>query len=119
MASSPITSWQTDQETMETVNKLYFLVLQKSQCTVTAAMKLKDTCSLEEKLTNLNNIFKSRDITLPTKVRIVKAMVFPVVTYGRESWTIKKAEQRRIDAFELEKILESPLHCKGIKRSQS
>ena len=60
---------------------------------VTAVMKLKDTCSLEEKLlTNLDSIFKSRDITLPTKVRLVKAMVFPVVMYGCESWTIKKAE---------------------------
>ena len=69
---------------------------------VTAAMKLKDACSLEEKLmTNLDSILKSRDITLPTKVRLVKAMVFPVVMYGCESWTIKKAERRRIDAFEL------------------
>ena len=65
---------------------------------VTAAMKLKDACSLEEKL---DSILKSIDITLPTKVRLVKAMVFPVVTYGIESWTIKKAEHRRIDAFEL------------------
>ena len=64
-------------------------------------MKLKDTCSLEEKLTNLDNIFKSRDVTLPTKVRIVKAMVFPVVIYGCESWPIKKAEHRRTDASEL------------------
>ena len=66
---------------------------------VTAARKLKDTCSLEEKLINLNSILKSRDITLPTKVRLVKAMVFPVVMYGCESWTVKKAERRRIDAF--------------------
>ena len=65
-------------------------------------MKLKDTYSLEEKLTtNLDGIFKSRDITLPTKVHLVKAMVFPVVMYGCESWTVKKAERRRIDAFEL------------------
>ena len=69
---------------------------------VTAAMKLKDACSLEEKLmTNLDSILKSRDITLPTKVHLVKAMVFPVVMYGCESWTMKKAEHRRIDAFEL------------------
>ena len=69
---------------------------------VIAAMKLKDAYSLEEKLwTNLDSIFKSRDITLPTKVRLVKAMVFPVVMYGCESWTVKKAEHRRIDAFEL------------------
>ena len=68
---------------------------------VTAAMKLKDACSLEEVMTNLDSIFKSRDITLPTEVCLVKAMVFPVVMYGCESWTIKKAELRRIDAFEL------------------
>ena len=68
---------------------------------VTAAMKLKDTYSLEEVMTNLDSIFKSRDITLLTKVRLVKAMVFPVVMYGCESWAVKKAERRRIDAFEL------------------
>ena len=68
---------------------------------VTAAMKLKDTCSLEEKLeANLDSIFKSRDITLLTKVHIVKAMVFPVVVYGCESWTIKKPDLQRIDAIE-------------------
>ena len=69
-------------------------------------------------MTNLDNIFKSRDITLPTKVHLVKAMVFPVVMYGCESWTVKKAECRRIDAFELwllEKTLESPLDCKEIQ----
>ena len=65
-----------------------------------AAMKLKDAYSLKV-MTNLDNILKSRDITLPTKVRLVKAMVFPVVMYGCESWTVKKAERRRIDAFEL------------------
>ena len=69
---------------------------------VTAAMKLKDACSLGEKaMTNLDSILKSRDITLPTKVCLVKAMVFPVVMYGCESWTVKKAEHRKIDAFEL------------------
>ena len=69
---------------------------------VTAAMKLKDAYSLEEKLwTNLDSIFKSRDITLPTKVCLVKAMVFPVVVYGCERWTVKKAEHQRVDAFEL------------------
>ena len=68
---------------------------------VTAAMKLKDAYSLEEKLTNLDSILKSRDITLPTKVCLVKAMVFPVVMYGCERWTVKKAEIRKIDAFEL------------------
>ena len=68
-------------------------------------------------MTNLDSIFKSRDITLSTKVRLVKAMVFPVVMYGCESWTIKKAEHRRIDAFELvlEKTVESPLDCREIK----
>ena len=77
-------------------------------------MKLEDTCSLEEKL---DSILKSRDITLPTKVHVVKATVFPVVMYGCESWTIKKAECQRIDAFELWcwKRLESPLDCKEIK----
>ena len=73
----------------------------KSLQMVTAAMKLKDTYSLEVVMTNLDSIFKSRDITLPTKVRLVKAMVFPVVMYGCESWTVKKVEHRRIDAFEL------------------
>ena len=69
-------------------------------------------------MTNLESILKSRDITLPTKIRLVKAMVFPVVMYGCESWTVKKAERQRIDAFELwcwEKTLESPLDCKEIQ----
>ena len=68
-------------------------------------------------MTNLDNILKSRDITLPTKVRLVKAMVFPVVMYGCETWTVKKAEHQRIEAFKLvlEKTLESPLVCKKIK----
>ena len=73
----------------------------KSLQMVTAARKLKDACSLDEKETNLDSILKSRDITLPTKVRLVKAMVFPVVMYRYDSWTIKKAERWRIDAFEL------------------
>ena len=69
---------------------------------VTAAMELKDACSLEKKaMTNLDSILKNRDITLPTKVHVVKTMVFPVVMYGCESWTVKKAERQRIDAFEL------------------
>ena len=68
---------------------------------VSAAMKLKDAYSLEEVMINLDSILKSRDITLPTKVRLVKAVVFPVVMYGCESWTVKKAEHRRIEAFEL------------------
>ena len=81
---------------------LYFGGLQKSLQMVTAAMKLKDAYSLEGKWwPNLDSILKSRDITLPTKVRLVKAMVFPVVMYGCENWTVKKAERQRIDAFEL------------------
>ena len=96
MASSPITSWQIDGDT---VSDFIFWGAPKSLQMVTAAMKLKDACSLEEK--SLDSIFKSRDITLPTTVRLVKAMVFPVVMYGCESWTVKKAEHRRIDAFEL------------------
>ena len=82
--------------------RLYFLGAPKSLQMVIAAMKLKDAYSLEEKvMMNLGSILKSRDITLPTKVRLVKAMVFPVVIYGCNSWTVKKAEGRRIDAFEL------------------
>ena len=75
----------------------------KSLQMVTAAMKLKDAYSLEGKfMTNLDSIFKSRDVTLPTKVRLVKAMVFPVAMYECESWTVRKAECRRVDAFELQ-----------------
>ena len=97
-------------------DRLLFSWAPKSLQMVTAAMKLKDACSLEEK-TNLHSVLKSRDITLPTKVRIVKAMCFPVVMYRCESWTVKKAEHRRIDAFELWcwRRLESPLGCKEIK----
>ena len=92
MASGPITSWEIDGETVETV-RAFFGGAPKSLQMVTAAMKLKDTCSLEEKImTKLDSMLKSRDITLPTKVHLVKAMVFPVVTYGCESWTVKKAE---------------------------
>ena len=79
---------------------------------VTTAMKLKNPCSLEKLMTNLDSILKSRDITVPAKVCLVKAMVFQIVMYGCESWTIKKAERRRIDAFKLwcwRKTLESPL----------
>ena len=85
---------------MEAVTNFIFLG-SKITTNGTAAIKLKDTCSVEGTMANLDNILKSRDITLLTKVRIVKAMVFPVVTYGYESWTIKKAEHRRMDAFEL------------------
>ena len=101
MASGPITLWQIDGETMETVTD-FILGAPKSLQMVTADMKLKDACSLGKKaMTNLDSILKSRDIILPAKVHLVKAMVFPVVMYGCESWTIKKAEHRRIDAFEL------------------
>ena len=78
-----------------------FLGAPKSLQMVTAAMKFKDAYSLEENMTNLDSILKSRDITLPTKVHLVKAVVFPVVMYGCQSWTMKKAEHQRIDAFEL------------------
>ena len=101
MASGPITSWEIDGETVETVSDFIF---RGSKITA------DDDCSHEIKrrlllgrkvMTNLDNILKIRDITLPTKDRLVKAMVFPVVTYGCESWTVKKAERQRIDVFEL------------------
>ena len=101
MASGPITSWQIDGETVETVADFIFLgskITADGDC----SHEIKRHLLLGRKImTNLDSIFKSRDITLPTKVHLVKAMVFPVVMYGCESWTIKKAEQRRIDAFEL------------------
>ena len=100
MISGPITSWEIDGETVETVSD-FILGAPKSLQMVTAAMKLKDAYSLEGVMTNPDSILKSRDITLATKVHLVKAMVFPVVTYGCESWTVKKAECQRIDAFEL------------------
>ena len=100
MASGPITLWQIDGETMETVTDFIFGA-PKSLQMVTAAMKLRHLLLGRKAMTNLDSILKSRDITLLTKVRLVKATVFPVVTYGRESWTIKKAEHRRIYAFEL------------------
>ena len=101
MASGPITSWQIDGQTVETVADFIFL---GSQITADGDCRheIKKQLLLGRKvMTNLDSILKSRDITLPTKVRLVKAMVFPVVTYGFESWTIKKAERQRIDAFEL------------------
>ena len=99
MASSPITSWQIDGETMETVADF---ILGGSKITADCSHEIKKRFLLERKvMTNLDNILKSRDITLPTKVHLVKVMVFPVVMNGCESWTIKKAEYRRIDAFEL------------------
>ena len=98
--ASPITSWETGKKWKHW--QILFSWAPKSLWTVTAAMKLKDDCSLEENLsTNLDSILKSRDITLPTKVHLVKPMVFPVFMYGCESWTVKKAEHQRIDGFEL------------------
>ena len=101
MASGPITSWQIDGETMEKVTDFIFLD-SKSLQMMTVAMKFKRCLILERKvMTNLDNILKSRDNTLTTKVHLVKAMVFPVVMYGCESCTIKKAERQRIHSFEL------------------
>ena len=101
MASGPITSWQIDGKTMETVRDFIFLgskITADGDC----SHEIKRCLLLGRKaMTNLDSILKSRDITLPTKVHLVKAMVFPVVMCGCESWTIKKAELRRIDAFEL------------------
>ena len=101
MASSPITSWQIDGERMETVTDFIFLgskITADSNC----SHEIKRRLLLGRKaMTNLDSVLKSRDITLPTKVHIVKAMVFPVFIYGCESWTIKKAEHQRIDALEL------------------
>ena len=101
MATGPITSWQVDGETVETVSDFIFggsKITADSDC----SHEIKRHLLLGRKvMTDLDSISKSRDITLSTKVRLVKAMVFPVVMYGYESWTIKKAEHRRIDAFEL------------------
>ena len=101
MASGPITSWQIDEEKLEIVSDFIFL---GSKITVDGdcSHKIKRHLLLGRKaMTNLDSVLKSRDITLLTKVHIVKAMVFPVVMYGCESWAIKKAEHQRIDAFEL------------------
>ena len=101
MASDPIISWQIDRETMETV-KYFILGGSKITADGDCSHEIKRCLLLGRKaVTNLNSILKSRDVTLLTKVRLVKAMVFPVVMYGCESRTIKKAEHRRIDAFEL------------------
>ena len=101
MASSPITSWHIDGETMETVTDFIFLG-SKITSDGDYSHEIKRCLLLGRKaMTNLDSILKSRDITLPTKVHIVKAMVFPVVMYGCESWTIKEAEHQRMDAFKL------------------
>ena len=101
MASGPIPSWEIDGETVETVSGFIFLgskITADGDC----SHEIKRRLLFGRKvMTNLDSIFKSRDITLPTKVRLVKAMVFPVVMYECESWTVKKAECQRIDAFEL------------------
>ena len=101
MASGPITSWQIDEETVETVAGFIFLgskITADGDC----SHEIKRRLLLGRKvMTNLDSILKNRDLTLPTKVRLVKAMVFPAFMYGCESWTVKKAEHRRIDAFEL------------------
>ena len=101
MASSPITSWQIDGKTMETVTDFIFLdskITADGDC----SHEIKRHLLLGRKvLTNLDSIFKSRDNTLPTKVHLVKALLFPVVMYGCERWTIKKAKHYRVDAFEL------------------
>ena len=101
MASGPITSWEIDGETVETVSD-FILGGSKITADGDCSHEIKRRLLLGRKvMTNLDSIFKSRDITLLTEVRLVKAMVFPVVMYGCESWTVKKAEHRRIDAFEL------------------
>ena len=117
VASGPITSWQIDGETVETVADFIFLgsnITADGDC----SHEMKRRLLLGRKvMTNLDTILKSRDITLSTKVNLVKAMVFPVVMYGCENWTIKKAEHRRMDAFELWcwRRLLSPLDCKEIQ----
>ena len=102
MASGPITSWEIDGKTVETVSDFIFggskIITADGDC----SHEIKRHLLIGRKvMTNLDSILKSRDITLPTKVSLVKAMVFPVVMYGCESWTVKKAEHRRTDAFEL------------------
>ena len=118
MESGPITSWEIDGETVEAVSD-FILGGSKITATGVCSHEIKRHLLLGRKvMTNLDSILKSRDIILSTKVLLVKAMAFPVVIYGCESWTIKKAEHQRIDAFELlvlEKTLEIPLDCKEIQ----
>ena len=101
MTSGPITSWEIDEETVETVSDCIFLgskITSDGDC----SHEIKRCLLLGRKvMTKLHSIFKGRDITLPTKARLVKVMVFPVVMYGCESWAVKKAEHQRIDVFEL------------------
>ena len=120
MASGPITSWEIDGETVETVSDFIFW---GSKITVDGdcSHEIKRHLLLGRKvMTNIDSIFKNRDITMPTKVHLVKAVVFPVVMYGCESWTIKKAECRRIDAFELwcwRRLLRVPWTARRSNRS--
>ena len=117
MASGPIPSWEIDGETVETVSD-FILGGSKISADGACSHEIKRRLLLGRKvMTNLDSIFKSRDIMLPTNVSLVKAMVFPVAMYGCESWTVKKAELRRIDAFELWcwRRLLSPLDCKEIQ----
>ena len=120
MASGPITSWQIDGETVETVAD-FILGGYKITADSVCSREIKRHLLLRRKvMTNLNSILKSRDITLPTKVRLVKIIVFPVVTYGCESRTVKKAEHRRIDAFELwcwRRLLRVPWTARRSNRS--
>ena len=120
MASGPITSWQIDGETMETVTD-FILGGSKITADCDRSHEIKRCLLFERKvMTNLDSILKSRDITLPTKVRLVKALVFPVVMYECESWTIKKAEHQRIDAFELwywRRCLRVPWTARGPNQS--
>ena len=120
MASSPNTSWEIDGETVETVSDFIFLgseITADGDC----SHEIKRRLLLGRKvMTNLDSILKSRGITLPTKVHLVKAMVFPVVMYGCESWTVKKAECREIDAFELwcwRRLLKAPLTVRRSNQS--
>ena len=118
MASGPITSWQIEGETVEKVTD-FICWGSKITADCDCSLEIKRHLLLRrEAMTSLDSVLESRDITLPTKVHLVKAMIFPVVMYGCVSWTVKKAECRRIDAFELvvlEKTLESPLDCKEIQ----
>ena len=122
MASGPITSWEIDGETVET-KAGFILGASKITADGDCSHEIKRCLLLERKvMTNLDSIFKSRDITLSTKVHLVKAMVFPVVMHGYESWTLKKAECQRIDSFELwcwRRFFESPLGLQGDPTSPS
>ena len=114
MASSPFTSWEIDGETVSDFIFLGSKITADGDCSHEI---IRHLLLGRKVMINLDSILKSRDIILPTNVHLVKAMVFPVVMYGYENWTVKKAERRRIDAFELllEKTLESPLDCKEIQ----